>query len=430
MATVLRIATKVSLYSRVLAGMIGACFATAATAEVGLTVSPACPKPTDSVTVTTVQGIASAFLTELLSVARADRTIKIVIRTGTVSIPGAPPTTISANLGPLQAGDYHVDVFTRAGDGAGQLEPEVHTGLTDFRVESGTQPCAGWTIAITDGGVQAARTSSPFAKPVTVRVTDSNHDPVAGAEVHFARLALLWDFAHAAASAADGIPSTSSVRTDSNGNASMTFTANGIAGTYQYLASVIHANVTHSRPVVLSNRSSSGNPVAIPVIEYVNGVNMHYFMTSNPEEMALLDEGVHKNWYRTGAAFLAFPPGTTVGSGTNPVCRFYGKPEAGLDSHFYSGSPAECEEVVKRFSASWVLETNNAFEAYLPDAISGACPSDSAPVYRVFNNRADANHRYLVSQQAAKSMTSAGWIPKPFIPEGYGPDAVALCVPL
>ena len=58
----------------------------------------------------------------------------------------------------------------------------------------------------------------------------------------------------------------------------------------------------------------------------------------------------------------------------------------------------------------------------LPDAQSGACPTATTPVYRVFNVRADANHRYVTSTALRASMLAAGWIP-----EGYGPDAVAMC---
>ena len=162
----------------------------------------------------------------------------------------------------------------------------------------------------------------------------------------------------------------------------------------------------------------------MPVVEYANGQNGHYFMTMNPAEMSLLDKGIFKDWFRTGAAFLALPPGSTVSTGANPVCRFYGKPEAGLDSHFYSASPKECDEVVQRFSSSWILETAEAFDVFLPDPISGACSGGSGPLYRVFNDRADANHRYLTSLDAVQMMLANGWIR-----EGYGPNAVVMCVP-
>jgi len=62
------------------------------------------------------------------------------------------------------------------------------------------------------------------------------------------------------------------------------------------------------------------------------------------------------------------------------------------------------------------------FVVALPDAQSGACPAGTMPVYRVFNHRRDANHRYVTSLATRASMLAAGWIA-----EGYGPDAVAMC---
>jgi len=64
------------------------------------------------------------------------------------------------------------------------------------------------------------------------------------------------------------------------------------------------------------------------------------------------------------------------------------------------------------------------FDVYPADAATGACPFETTPVYRVYNNRPDANHRYTTSLAIRDSMVQAGWIP-----EGYGLDAVAFCVP-
>jgi hypothetical protein len=45
-------------------------------------------------------------------------------------------------------------------------------------------------------------------------------------------------------------------------------------------------------------------------------------------------------------------------------------------------------------------------------------------VYRVWNNRADTNHRYTTDRAARDAMVAAGWIA-----EGYGNDAVIMCSP-
>jgi hypothetical protein len=45
-------------------------------------------------------------------------------------------------------------------------------------------------------------------------------------------------------------------------------------------------------------------------------------------------------------------------------------------------------------------------------------------VYRVFSNRADANHRYMVDRTLRDLMAAKGWQI-----EGDGPDAVVMCAP-
>jgi hypothetical protein len=60
----------------------------------------------------------------------------------------------------------------------------------------------------------------------------------------------------------------------------------------------------------------------------------------------------------------------------------------------------------------------------LPDATSGACPAADIPVYRVWNNRADSNHRYMIDRNLRTQMIAQGWVG-----EGYGPDQVIMCAP-
>ncbi len=150
----------------------------------------------------------------------------------------------------------------------------------------------------------------------------------------------------------------------------------------------------------------------------------HYFVSSDPAEIAALDTGVFAGWVRTGLSFSVLRAGERSGEARSPVCRFYGRPEAGLDSHFYSASPAECQAVIDRYGADWQLESPEVFVVGLPDTATGACPAGSVPVHRMFNARRDANHRYVTSAAIRDRMVGVGWIA-----EGYGPDAVAMCSP-
>jgi uncharacterized delta-60 repeat protein len=156
---------------------------------------------------------------------------------------------------------------------------------------------------------------------------------------------------------------------------------------------------------------------ASPVIEYYNASLDHYFITSFVDDMNALDSGHFAGWTRTGYTFNA---GSGI-PGLSAVCRFYIPPPYG-DSHFFSASPDECAEVATRFPA-FVLETPSAMKVGLPESVTGVCaPSTSMPVYRVWDQRLDTNHRYTTDRDVRNAMVAKGWIA-----EGYGPDAVAMC---
>jgi len=172
-----------------------------------------------------------------------------------------------------------------------------------------------------------------------------------------------------------------------------------------------------------SNRLSAFAPPAtalqVAVIEFYNASFDHYFISSLQPDIDALDTGKFPGWARTGQTFTAYSQST---AGANPVCRFYLPPAYG-DSHFYSASPAECAAVQARYPF-FVLESPAVFYILLPDPATGACPAGSSPVYRVWDNRADTNHRYTASRATRDQMVTEGWIA-----EGYGNDAVIMCSP-
>lgn len=163
----------------------------------------------------------------------------------------------------------------------------------------------------------------------------------------------------------------------------------------------------------------------VEVVEYYHAAFDHYFVTAMPEEIAALDSGRFTGWQRTGYRFNVVAPGAAL-TQTSPVCRFYGRPEAGLDSHFYSASPDECQQVKDRFSASWQFESDEVFRAILPNLSTGACPSGSRPIYRLWNQRADSNHRYTTDRTVFDQMVERG-----YVAEGYGTSSlpVVMCSP-
>jgi hypothetical protein len=72
---------------------------------------------------------------------------------------------------------------------------------------------------------------------------------------------------------------------------------------------------------------------------------------------------------------------------------------------------------------SLILETATAFYVYLPNAETGECSYPFRPVYRVWNRRADSNHRFISDDlDRRQQMLAQGWVP-----EGRGPLGVAWC---
>ena len=156
----------------------------------------------------------------------------------------------------------------------------------------------------------------------------------------------------------------------------------------------------------------------VDVIEFYNAAMDHYFMSSLLPDIEALDSGHFPGWIRTGHSFKAYPQPAT---GTSPVCRFY--MPAPLDSHFYSASTAECSAVAAKYP-TFIFEAPDVFHISLPDTATGACPSATVPVFRLFNNRADANHRYTTDLQIKAQMIGQG-----YTAEGYGPNATIMCAP-
>jgi Repeat of unknown function (DUF5648) len=172
-------------------------------------------------------------------------------------------------------------------------------------------------------------------------------------------------------------------------------------------------------------------PVTIvQVDEFYNPVLRHYFISADDAEKQFLDAGAHPGWERTGESFKAYARGSSTGGSINPVCRFYSPPIIewdvgffeGADSHFFSADPGECLSVFRKWEVSWLLESDNVFQINLPDKGTGACPVGTIPVYRLWNQRVDSNHRYTTSAAIKAQMLAAG-----YLAEGYGPDGVVMC---
>jgi hypothetical protein len=173
---------------------------------------------------------------------------------------------------------------------------------------------------------------------------------------------------------------------------------------------------THGRGAFLTQTSGTA---AVDVVEFYNPGLDHYFISALALEISALDSGQFPGWFRTGQSFKAY---LQPRAGLSPVCRFYIPPPYG-DSHFYTASQAECGVIPTRYPF-FEFESPSVFYIALPDQGSGACPAGFIPIYRVWNNRADTNHRYTTSRAIRAQMVAKG-----YIAEGYGADAVIMCAP-
>jgi hypothetical protein len=164
--------------------------------------------------------------------------------------------------------------------------------------------------------------------------------------------------------------------------------------------------------------SVTPGPSTALVIEFYNMSLDHYFVTYLAPEISDLDTGVHPGWSRTQKSFRVFTSSTAQ---TSPVCRFYIPPDKG-NSHFYGRGTQECTETGQK-NPTFINEDPQFFYVILPTL--GVCPAGTIPVYRVFDGRADANHRYMIDRAIRDLMVSQ----QHWIAEGDGDDLVVMCVP-
>lgn len=171
----------------------------------------------------------------------------------------------------------------------------------------------------------------------------------------------------------------------------------------------------------------------VEVVEFYNASLLHYFISADPAEIAVLDGGAFGGaWKRTGNTFPAWDVNGAPAA-TLPVCRFFGTDQyradgsrIGPNSHFYTADPAECAFVKTAYTSlagnglsypAWTYEAN-AFAVGLPSG--GACAAGTQPLYRTYNNgeRGDPNHRYSSNAAALQGMV------------GWTFEGLVMCVPL
>jgi hypothetical protein len=172
------------------------------------------------------------------------------------------------------------------------------------------------------------------------------------------------------------------------------------------------ANLTHPEIHKATREFIVSDTNVVTVVEFFNAQLGHFFITADVAEIAALDHGTLRGWTRTGESFRVYSADAAATARIPTMCRLYGLPAAGIDSHFFSSTSYECDEVVRRWPDFWVLETRSAFGAAIdpPASPDTTCGDGAVPLYRLYNNRPDANHRYTTSRATRDQMLARGWI--------------------
>ena len=165
-------------------------------------------------------------------------------------------------------------------------------------------------------------------------------------------------------------------------------------------------------------------------VEYYNSDLNHYFMTSDPAEIAAVDAGrAGSGWKRTSYGFNVHPVGAEVPEGAIAVCRFYGNTAIntatgrpyGPNSHVYLVDGTECANARK--DPGWIYE-GVVFYVYAYNARAGGCAYWQRTVDRFYNGRAaenDSNHRYTMNATFTQvELTRAA---------GFVHEGIAFCSP-
>ena len=166
-----------------------------------------------------------------------------------------------------------------------------------------------------------------------------------------------------------------------------------------------------------------GNATAaiVPVIEYYNSSQDHYFITSLQADITALDTGKFTGWSRTGRSFQAYDQPT---AGASPVCRFYLPPAEWRFpfllrvTHRVRGDAGQVPRLRGGIAGGDVhrpARSDDRRRATGSHSRSIACGTTAAIRTIAILAR---------DRQLRQQMVAEGWVA-----EGYGPDQVIMCSP-
>ncbi len=270
--------------------------------------------------------------------------------TGTVAMPLNPLLAALGNYGgPTQTmallpGSPAIDAGNNALIPAGvTTDQRGFARIVNGTVDIGAFESLGFTITVTSGDGQSADVNTAFSAPLVVTVTanfpgpggskPTFGEPVAGGLVTFTAPAT------GASATIDGSPATIQVplhsRIDNVGDASVTATANGIAGVYSVTASAAGAGTAS---FALTN--TPGTPSSITIVSGSGQSTMVGQAFANPlvvrveDAFGNVDPGVTVTFAAPAAGASTSPSVTTATTGSNGIASLTATADTTAGTYF------------------------------------------------------------------------------------------------
>ncbi|CAH9019505.1 WD40/YVTN/BNR-like repeat-containing protein [Candidatus Nitrosacidococcus sp. I8] len=165
-------------------------------------------------------------------------------------------------------------------------------------------------------------------------------------------------------------------------------------------------------PYVRPSVSGITPETEITVTEFYNSDIDRYSMTTEPESIGA-------NWIPTGQNFTAWRVlGSTVGS---YVCEFYGSVFPGPNSHYWTISPSDCNQLLELQEKTpadmprwnFVKYPFMAVPAQIESGVQ-SCPNSYTTVYLAYNNGPalgkEPAFRYVTNHSVLEPLFNEGWI--------------------
>src|SRR5450631_611788 len=172
-------------------------------------------------------------------------------------------------------------------------------------------------------------------------------------------------------------------------------------------------------------RAGAGSilPAAMIAVEFHCRSADRYLMTADATAIAALDTGCIPGWMRTGEMLNVFAATAHIDSTHADMCSTSGHGRGNVSTQIDTRSFA-CGATAGRLPNIWPQGSGDAPAAALPNGSDGSCGAGTVPVYGLFDNRPDLNHRYTASLATRDELRAIGWSA-----EGLGPLGVAMCAP-